>query len=183
MKTLSLSLLVVLAATSHAISFDDLQVWAGSGSNRAMIVIDFADGQTTSSFAWGYRWNGTATGEDALRAIVNIDPLLTASYDDFGSFGFAVNTITYGSRTGAYDVNSGRYWSYWNSPTTNLNWSFASTGMSSRQLLDGNIDGWSFSAPNWNASAPSNPIAAVPEPMTLLGLAIGLATLRKARRR
>jgi hypothetical protein len=49
--------------------FSDIQYWAGSGSNQAALVIDWNDGKESQSLVWGYRWDGTATGEDMLAAI------------------------------------------------------------------------------------------------------------------
>mgnify|MGYP000523306334 CR=1 FL=1 len=41
-------------------NFDDIQFWAGSGSNRTALVIDWNDGTSPESLAWGYRWSGAA---------------------------------------------------------------------------------------------------------------------------
>ncbi len=49
--------------------FDDISLWYGSGSNEAALVIDWNDGSAQDSFAWGFRWNGVATGEDMFRVI------------------------------------------------------------------------------------------------------------------
>jgi hypothetical protein len=58
------------------------------------------------------------------------------------------------------------FWSYWISDDTNpfdgtgSDWGFASTGMSGRNLVDGDWDGWSY-APGFASTAPSIPQAAV----------------------
>jgi hypothetical protein len=74
---------------------------------------------------------------------------------------------------------SAGFWSYWLSDD-GVDWSFSGTGMSGRALTDGAWDGWSW-APSFNSEAPSEPIAAVPEPaaVMLFGLGIILAARRR----
>ena len=50
-------------------SFSDIQFWTGSGENRSALVLQWNDGGTPASLAWGYRWSGNATGIGMLRAI------------------------------------------------------------------------------------------------------------------
>lgn len=59
--------LVGLSSASHAITLDDITTWTGTGDNRAGLVIDWADG--ASPVAYGYRFDGSVTGEDMFRAI------------------------------------------------------------------------------------------------------------------
>jgi hypothetical protein len=61
-------------------SFDDIQFWTGSGTNRAALVLQWNDGKTPVSLTWGFRWNGNATGIDMLMAIAGS----TAIEDEFG---------------------------------------------------------------------------------------------------
>lgn len=57
-------------------TFDDIVFWVGEGDNEAMLVVDWYDGKG-STLAWGYRWNGTATGSDMVTAIAAADPRFT----------------------------------------------------------------------------------------------------------
>jgi hypothetical protein len=50
-------------------SFDDIEFWTGSGPNRSALVLQWNDGGTPTSLAWGYRWSGNATGIGMLKAI------------------------------------------------------------------------------------------------------------------
>lgn len=50
-------------------SFDDIKFWTGNGSNRSALVLQWNDGFTPTSLAWGYRWSGNATGMEMLKAI------------------------------------------------------------------------------------------------------------------
>jgi hypothetical protein len=62
-----------------AFSFDDITYWVGTGTNRAAFVVDWVDDSAQpAALAWGYRWDGTATGAQLLRAIVADDARLYA---------------------------------------------------------------------------------------------------------
>lgn len=50
-------------------SFNDIEFWTGSGPNRSALVLQWNDGGTPTSLAWGYRWSGNATGIGMLKAI------------------------------------------------------------------------------------------------------------------
>jgi hypothetical protein len=58
-----------LRAQTLVQSFDDIQFWSGSGTNRSALVLQWNDGGTPTSLAWGYRWSGNATGIGMLKAI------------------------------------------------------------------------------------------------------------------
>jgi hypothetical protein len=75
------------ARSAQAVGFDDIQYWVGTGSNRAAFVMDWNDAKTPESLIWGYRWDGAASGEQMLRAIVAADPRLFAHVGAAGSFG------------------------------------------------------------------------------------------------
>ncbi len=91
-----------LVSKSLAVSLDDIRVWAGSGTNRAALVVEWSApesfGYTTvpapiadKTFVWGYRFNGTATGSQMLAAIVAVDPKLYVVADEtYGTFVEAV---------------------------------------------------------------------------------------------
>ena len=113
---------------------DDINNWTGTGSNRAGLVIQWNDGGNPASLAWGYRWNGTATGYDMITAIAGSwqvvasnnlslvynsgsgsDNRLTLGILDFG-WGLAVNSISFadtGINRTRTDWASG-YWEYFN---------------------------------------------------------------------
>ncbi len=67
------------AARASAFTFDDIQFWVGTGTNRSALVVDwFEDSAEPAALAWGYRWDGTATGRDMLLAVVEADQRLFA---------------------------------------------------------------------------------------------------------
>ena len=73
---------------------EQIQHWAGdpSGANRAALVIDFQD-DDRRSLVWGYRWNGTASGEDMLRAVAAQSSALTVLTQYTGSMGSTLDGL------------------------------------------------------------------------------------------
>src|SRR4030042_3402428 len=66
----------------------EVDYWAGTGSNEAIVVIDFG----VDSYAFGYRWeSGTKYGKDLMDAVANAGLL---DYTETGGF---LNTISYDS--------------------------------------------------------------------------------------
>jgi hypothetical protein len=90
------SLFVTVKAS--AVSFNDVQFWIGSGTNRAALVVEWSTpesfGSSTvpapiadKSLVWGYRFNDTATGTQMLEAILAADPRLYVVADEtYGTF-------------------------------------------------------------------------------------------------
>jgi len=178
-RTITLALLVisavVLAGSSvSAFSFDDIQLWAGSGTNKAALVIDWNDGISPQSIAWGYRWDGTATGKDMFDAVLAVDSRLYASmeywpgYDGYTVYGigYDINANGSGFVSGVREDAGGDedgyaldsadhykegwftgYWSYYVAETTGdlpTDWGYSGWGISARTLANGSWDGWSF---------------------------------------
>lgn len=188
-------------------SFDDISFWVGQGSNQAAIVIDWKDGTSPSSFAWGFRWDGMATGEDMIRAVAGAigtatdpatpnpggDPALTLYTIFYASFGYAVDGLSYDSGNGQVHYESGfnpltaGYWSYWIGEEASLTlptWEFSMDGMGDRVLSNNSWDGWSW-AEDFDGVAPDQAIAAVPEPsvyVLLMAVAGGWIFLRIRRK-
>jgi hypothetical protein len=85
-----------IARASTVASFDDVQFWAGAGANRAAIAMDWdSSSPADTALVWGYRWDGTAKGEDMLRAALKADARLFAKLSGSGSLGFSVYGIGY----------------------------------------------------------------------------------------
>jgi len=135
-KTLLLSLLLVGGQLAHPtsstpITFDSIKFWAGSGSNRAAMVIQWNDAGTPTSLLWGYRWDGVATGIDMVQAIAGsttsredgqsvflkvatgADSRLALSLINY-SFGSAVEALVFNDRQIVRTQNdwSTGYWEY-----------------------------------------------------------------------
>ncbi|MHB8636940.1 MAG: hypothetical protein ACYC96_10775 [Fimbriimonadaceae bacterium] len=199
MKKLYVSLVFIGAASvggAQSFSLNDIVNWTGSGSNEAALLIDWQDGTTHPSLVWGYRWNGSATGEQMLQAVAAADPDLTIQITNY-SFGDAVtalgfNGTAYGARgpgthyASGFSTCSPGFWAYYlgSGPTLPV-WSESATGAGGRSLADQAWDGWSWSA-NFVDTPPTNsPIAApvpAPEPPSLLALAFAAAALRQRKK-
>lgn len=96
----------------------DVEFWVGTGQDSAVLIIDFQDAAGASSFAWGYRFDGTVTGEAMLNAIASADASMEVSLA--GGF---LSDILYDGFAGI--GGSPNYWSTWSA--TNLgNWSMNS---------------------------------------------------------
>jgi hypothetical protein len=110
------------AGKVRAISLDDIQLWAGSGTNRAALVIEWSVPESLANstvpvpvadkaLVWGYRFNGTATGTQMLGAILVADPKL-----------YVVETNSSGTlMTGfGYNLNGNGHIGITDGTTTNL---------------------------------------------------------------
>lgn len=153
---------------------------AGQGLNEAILVLDFNPGE---SYAFGYRWTGDAKGYDMLDGLAGASGgTLSYTYTDWGgTLGYAIDSITYDGLT----MGAGDYPSDWCAYFTSLDgstWDEASTGVSYRELDNGDWDGWSQQSEGYPASSVP-PVTPVPEPsaMALFVLGGGVAWLRMRR--
>jgi len=106
-------LLASLATVNgRAMTLDDISFWVGGGTNRAAMVIHWSapevrnytsvpDPVADKALAWGFRWNGIATGEDMFQAILAADPRLFAVVTSAGTYGKTVLGL-------GYDLNNNR---------------------------------------------------------------------------
>jgi hypothetical protein len=149
-----------------------IEYWAGSGSNEAVVVIDFG----TDSYAFGYRWDeGVKYGKDLMDAVS-----AAGSLDCTGTEGFLA-TISYGSYLDVGQAGwPGDWWSYFTSDD-GKDWVMAPVGFAARELSPGTWDGWARQTTEaWPpAHVPSTP---TPEPVTVALLGLGALFLRKGRR-
>jgi hypothetical protein len=90
-------------------TFDDIEFWVGTGSNRAALVIDWLENSNNPpALVWGYRWNGTAKGRDMLNAVVSADPRLFAKFGNHAEYGAAVFGFGYDANNdGAFEIDDG----------------------------------------------------------------------------
>ena len=133
MKKISMALLALTLASlplqASVGSLDNIQYWVGAGQNRAALVVQWNDGLTPVSVAWGYRWDGAATGLDMLRAIAGSTRIEDPAGDPVGagsgadgrlilglveySFGLSVLSLEYSPSAGATRTQSDWYSGYW----------------------------------------------------------------------
>ena len=106
------------------IAFSDILYWVGTGSNEAVLAVNWAD----TALAWGYRWNGTATVADMMDAIAADDPRF--SYSGTGM----LNDITFNDGTVNLAGTPGNWWGSTNN-------GFMDMGMG-QTLADGDFEKW-----------------------------------------
>jgi hypothetical protein len=136
-----------------------VEYWAGSGSNEAILVVDFG----ADSYAFGYRWEGGPKyGKDLLDAV---DAAGALEHTEAGGF---LTTLSYG----AY-VNTGQngwpndWWSYFISDDGKT-WVGSDVGFATRELSHGSWDAWAYQATS--AWPPDHlPVAPLPAPGATAG--------------
>lgn len=82
-----------LDSAAQGVDFDLIQHWAGEGEKRAALVVQFNDGKKDVAYVWGYRWNGSASGEDMIRSIARSSHSLTALVQYTGSMGSTLDGV------------------------------------------------------------------------------------------
>jgi hypothetical protein len=99
-------LLVNHVAAGPVSSFANVEFWVGAGSNRAAVAIDWDKNSTTTpALVWGFRWDGVATGQTMLSAIVAADPRLFAKSEGHGTLGSAVYGLGYDDGDGEFALD------------------------------------------------------------------------------
>ena len=186
MKTLATLALAILSSASFAqFAFRDLSYWTGTGSNRSALVMDFKNGGP--SYVWGYQFDGSKTGQDMIQALAaDVATGISIQITSY-SFGDALTGFSFkGNNVGGFNPGSAGYLSYYladGSSSAPTSWTSSSVGMGGRLLNNNSWDGWSWAA-NFNPSAPSTSfVAAVPEPLSVGILGVGIAGLAARRRR
>jgi len=74
-------------------NFDDIVYWVGTGTNEAAFVVQWNDAKNPDALVWGFRWNGTATGEDMLKAIAKTDKRFFSLLYQGTQFGTAIGGL------------------------------------------------------------------------------------------
>lgn len=199
LRRILLALAALLPATAPAAvsSFDDITFWIGAGTNRAALVIDWHDGlgytgpsTPGESLAWGFRWDGAATGWSLLTAITAADARLKLNpappavppggANTVYSFGYDLDgdgfSYVPGPSPGTDDLGTAGdaqdhytegwftagFWSYWTQEGSGAlsTWNTSFVGAASRPLSNGSWDGWSF-APGYEEPGDDGPSSSI----------------------
>lgn len=207
-----------LSASASSLSatvggFADLAFFVGSGANESALVIDFNDGSSNESLAWGYRWDTPVSGARMLVDIAAADPLLDVTFSNTPEVDFFLGTISYDGTTLGYvgGVNpptTATSWGYYLAGGTDgfdnvtgagdslpSSWTLASVGagelsfgIPGRIIADGSWDYWNYGALGAgfaHIETPAGPVdaAPVPESSAFAFFLGGAALLTLARRR
>ncbi len=98
--------------TDATIAFNDILYWVGEGSDSAALIVNF--GIPDTAFAWGYRFNGSATVQQMTDAITAADPRfwvvgLPSLYPQ-GDIFFIIDNGDTLKLSGRNEENPGNYW-------------------------------------------------------------------------
>jgi len=66
------------------IDSSDVIYWVGTGSNKAILVVQWNDDIDDDGLVWGYRWNGIKHGIDMIYDIAKADPRFFSLLHGFG---------------------------------------------------------------------------------------------------
>ncbi len=203
---LSLSLLIAPATQAATVnSFDDIQFWTGTGSNESALVIQFNDGNSPVSLAWGFRWDDANTSVETMllslagsisggpSPIAGSDSRLGLTLGFFAGLGYYVDGVTYDqnglagetqivrSQSG-YDPGTSSYWALYlgtdgNAFPANGTFAISDFGAASTLLSDHGWYGLSYSPGDdfYNFSIPE--AAAIPEPSSTILLVLAGSVL------
>lgn len=99
-------------ATDALIDFADILYWVGEGNDSAALIVNF--GIPDTAFAWGYKFNGTATVQQMTDAITAADPRFWVdslpSYYPDGDIFFITDEGDTLSLSGRDSLNPYNYW-------------------------------------------------------------------------
>lgn len=138
-----LGLVVMLSASVWAnMTFEDIEFWAGEGTNRAALVIDWNDGQSDICKVWGFRWDGDATGADMVLAVCAADARLYAMGSQ-GGWGFSIGGLGFDTNeNGLFDIAKSGKVSSFNADGYMSVTSYAFDGWSVTDAGDSWAGGW-----------------------------------------
>jgi hypothetical protein len=141
-----------------------MTVEVGDGNNIADLYIEWSDGYIAEFLV--YFETDTITGLE-LFDVVESETTLTTIRQDYG-WGVFIDGITYEAHSDIGFGGGENWWHFWIN-NNDQGWFLPAYGVSDRVLHDGDADGWIYG----RAGQP------VPEPTTLVLLAIAAMVLRK----
>ena len=110
----------------------DILFWVGTGSNEAVMAVNWAD----TALAWGYRWDGTATVADMMNHIAAADPRF--SFTGTGMVSDINYIDTAAGMTTPLGITPGNWWGSTNNGVMDM-------GMA-QTLSNGDLEKWADSS-------------------------------------
>ena len=123
---------VIPVPEEATIAFSDILFWVGTGSNEAVMAVNWAD----TALAWGYRWDGTATVADMMAHIASADPRF--SYSGTGMVSDINYIDTAAGMTTPLGITPGNWWGSTNNGVMDM-------GMA-QTLNNGDLEKWADSS-------------------------------------
>ena len=114
------------------IAFSDILFWVGTGSDEAVMAVNWAD----TALAWGYRWDGTATVADMMNHIAAADPRF--SFTGTGMVSDINYIDTAAGMTTPLGITPGNWWGSTNNGVMDM-------GMA-QTLSNGDFEKWADSS-------------------------------------
>jgi len=169
----------------------NVEYTVGSGSNISYVVVDFGGSPASNpgpgdTYAYGFRWENSATTADALLALTGVPGGLEVGVTDFGgSLGLGLDRLAYlGDDDTPVFGDDERFWNFYQGSLGDavVTWGLAQVGISGGVLTDGSFSG--FRAQSFGFTDPVVPVTnAVPEPNSALCWLIATASVAATRRR
>ncbi len=156
---------------------DFVGVSLNESANTSICVVDFG----VDSYAFAYRWNGSATAAEMMLALAGETDLYMESTDWGGALGLGVDLLAYDGNSAVSD-----WWNtwlgYWGS-SDGVTWTPQNLGVSGTPLINGDWHGWSVEDDVVTYVATYPPVTPVPEPAASSLLVLGGLGLYRRRRR
>jgi len=140
-------------------------IMVGTGDHHADVYIEFNDG---GNYTFDVAFDGSTTGL-GLFDIIEANTTLTTVRQNFG-FGIFIDGITYDGHSNIGYGGGENWWHYWTKDPGDTEWISSTIGVADRIVIDGSSAGMIYGR-----------ASAVPEPTTLMTLALGLLGLIKRR--
>lgn len=123
---------VIPVPEEATIAASDILFWVGTGSNEAVMAVNWAD----TALAWGYRWDGTATVADMMNHIAAADPRF--SFTGTGMVSDINYIDTAAGMTTPLGITPGNWWGSTNNGVMDM-------GMA-QTLSNGDLEKWADSS-------------------------------------
>ncbi len=132
---------------------NDISQWIGEGKNEAVLVVDFGLEETSSSFAWGVRFDSDSiTGQELL------DITLAADTNLSGNVSGVINDVFYKDLSGATPIDFSKYWL---SFTSNGNYGWVSNMGNKSKIGNGQWFGAEFTDDYLTATGPRQAVTTI----------------------
>lgn len=157
-------LLAFSSMGAFAFSLSDIQNWSGQGANEAAMVVQWNVEGETNAMAFGFRWDGEATGYDMLSAIAKNNPrfyYLTESTgfgytvaglgwdaDNDGDLGLMLNGTRYDLNADSYVETNEYNYDNWTAADPDDTWQsgWSTNGFWSYYTKEAETEDWGFSS-------------------------------------